>query len=479
MPDMRLTPCATPWFVDRTQKTSPRAQEHLSCNRTKSPVSPSRPKPPGGAAYNPRVDRLLVTGGRRLQGAVEIGGAKNSALKLMAAALLAPGRSVIRNVPDIADCRTMAEVLERLGAGVERSDHQVVIDASGSLGIETPYELVRRMRASILVLGPLLARTGRSRVAMPGGCNIGRRKIDLHVRGLERMGAQFSYDHGYLVAETQGPLRGSMISLDFPSVGATENLLMAAVAARGTTVIENAAREPELQDLADFLTSMGARIDGIGTPTVEIEGVDSFTPTEHTVIPDRIEAGTFAVAACVTGGEVLLRGARSDHLELPFSKLDEAGARISIEPEGIRVAVDGRTHAVDLVTLPYPGFPTDLQPPIMAMLATAEGTSILTENVFESRFMFVDELNRMGADIRTEGHHAVVRGVPRLFSAPVRALDLRAGAALVIGALAAEGVTEISDVGHVDRGYEDIDGKLSALGAELSRQPALSAAISP
>ena len=424
------------------------------------------------------MDRLLVTGGNRLSGTVEIGGAKNSALKLMAAALLAEGRTVIRNVPDIADCRTMAEVLERLGAGVERHDHEVAIDASGELGIETPYELVRRMRASILVLGPLLARSGRSRVAMPGGCNIGRRKIDLHVRGLERMGATFSYDHGYLVAETRGPLRGAVISLDFPSVGATENLLMAAVAAKGTTVIENAAREPEIQDLADFLTSMGARIDGIGTPTVEVEGVDGFKPTDHVVIPDRIEAGTFAVAACVTGGDVLLRGARADHLDLPLAKLGEAGARVAIEEDGVRVSMGERAVAADLVTLPYPGFPTDLQPPIMAMLATADGTSILTENVFESRFMFVDELNRMGADIRTEGHHAVVRGVPRLSSAPVRALDLRAGAALVVAALAAEGVTEITDVGHVDRGYEDIETKLAALGAELSRQPALSPALS-
>ena len=404
---------------------------------------------------------------------MDIGGAKNSALKLMAAALLTEGRTVIRNVPDIADCRTMAEVLERLGAGVERRDHELAIDASGPLGMETPYELVRRMRASILVLGPLLARHGRSRVAMPGGCNIGRRKIDLHVRGLERMGAEFSYDHGYLVATTNGPLQGAVVSLDFPSVGATENLLMAAVAARGTTVIENAAREPELQDLADFLTAMGARIHGIGTPTVEVEGVDSFTPTEHTVIPDRIEAGTFAVAACITGGDVLLRGARADHLDLPFAKLAEAGASISIEEGGIRVRMEQRFRAVDLVTLPYPGFPTDLQPPIMAMLATAEGTSILTENVFESRFMFVDELNRMGADIRTEGHHAVVRGVRRLSSAPVRALDLRAGAALIVAALGAEGVTEITDVGHVDRGYEDVDGKLASLGAELSRQPAM------
>jgi UDP-N-acetylglucosamine 1-carboxyvinyltransferase len=431
-----------------------------------------------GSAYNPPVmDRLVVKGGARLAGAVAVGGAKNSALKVMAASLLAEGRTTIRNVPDIADCRTMTDVLEQLGAAVVRRDHEVEIDASGSLGMETPYELVRRMRASILVLGPLLARGGRARVAMPGGCNIGRRKIDLHIRGLQRMGVEFSYDHGYLVGEVPEKLRGAVVSLDFPSVGATENLLMAAVAARGTTVIENAAREPEIQDLAAFLSSMGARIEGAGTPTIEIQGVEGFEAVAHTVVPDRIEAGTFAIAAAVTGGDVLLQGARADHLDLVLAKLEEAGARVAPEDEGVRVAMDGRPRAVDLVTLPYPGFPTDLQPPIMALLASAEGTSIVTENVFESRFMFVDELNRMGADIRTEGHHAVIRGVDRLEGAPVRALDLRAGAALILAALAADGVTEIADVGHVDRGYEDIDAKLTSLGAEVSRQPSLSPAL--
>jgi UDP-N-acetylglucosamine 1-carboxyvinyltransferase len=420
------------------------------------------------------MDRLIVTGGGRLNGVVPVGGAKNSALKVMAASLLAEGRSRILNVPDISDCRTMAEVLERLGAGVVQEDHSVEIDATGLLQPETPYELVRRMRASILVLGPLLARAGRARVAMPGGCNIGRRKIDLHIRGLQRMGAEFTYDHGYLVGEAAGGLDGAVVSLDFPSVGATENVLMAAVGARGTTVIENAAREPEIQDLAHFLVAMGARIDGVGTPTIEIEGTDRFTPVTHSVIPDRIEAATFAVAACVTGGDVLLSGARADHLDLVLAKLEETGARISLEEEGVRVSMAERPRAVDLVTLPYPGFPTDLQPPIMALLAAGEGTSIITENVFESRFMFVDELNRMGADIRTEGHHAVVRGVERLEGAPVRALDLRAGAALILAALGADGVTEIADVGHVDRGYEDIDAKLTALGAEVTRQPSLS-----
>jgi UDP-N-acetylglucosamine 1-carboxyvinyltransferase len=423
------------------------------------------------------VDRLIVTGGPRLAGEITVGGAKNSALKTMAASLLAEGRTRILNVPDISDCRTMADVLDRLGAGVARRDHGIEIDASGPLGHETPYELVRRMRASILVLGPLLARRGRARVAMPGGCNIGRRKIDLHIRGLQRMGAEFSYDHGYLVGDVANGLRGAVISLDFPSVGATENLLMAAVAARGTTVIENAAREPEIQDLANFLVAMGARIEGAGTPTIEVVGTDRFDAVTHTVIPDRIEAGTFAIAVGVSGGEVLLRGARADHLDLVLAKLDEIGARVSPEEEGVRVSREGRARAVDLVTLPYPGFPTDLQPPIMALLASAEGTSIITENVFESRFMFVDELNRMGADIRTEGHHAVVRGVNKLEGAPVRALDLRAGAALILAALGADGVTEIADIGHVDRGYEDIDAKLTALGAEVSRQPSLSPAL--
>lgn len=423
------------------------------------------------------MDRLLVTGGTRLSGSVRIAGAKNSALKLLAASLLASGRSAIHNVPRIQDCLTMSEVLEHLGAEVRWYDDTVEVDATDVRSVEAPYELVSRMRASILVLGPLLARFGRARVAMPGGCNIGSRKIDLHIRGLERMGATFVSAHGFLEAAASG-LRGAVISLDFPSVGATENVMMAAVSARGTTVIENAAREPELVDLADFLIGMGARIDGVGTPTIEIEGTDGFTPVEHTVIPDRIEAGTFAIAACATGGRVVLEGARGDHLDLVLAKLAELGADVIVTEGGIAVGLDGRARAVDFVTLPYPGFPTDLQPQMMALLSTADGTSIVTENVFESRFMFVDELNRMGADIRTEGHHAVIRGVPRLSSAPVRALDIRAGAAMVIAALAADGVTEIEDMYHVDRGYQDLEAKLTALGARVRRErertPALS-----
>jgi UDP-N-acetylglucosamine 1-carboxyvinyltransferase len=415
------------------------------------------------------MDRLLVTGGTALEGTVPISGAKNSALKLLAASLLADGRTTIHNVPRIQDCTTMVEVLEHLGAGVTWDDGTVAIDTARVEPLETPYDLVSQMRASILVLGPLLARFGHARVAMPGGCNIGSRKIDLHIKGLERMGAEFSSSHGYLEGKVSD-LRGAVISLDFPSVGATENVMMAGVAARGTTVIENAAREPELSDLADFLMAMGARIDGVGTPTIEIEGVDAFAPIEHTVIPDRIEAGTFAIAACATGGSVTLGGARGDHMDLVFSKLTDAGARIATTPEGVAVSMPERALAVDLVTLPYPGFPTDLQPQMMALLATADGTSIVTENVFESRFMFVDELNRMGADIRTEGHHAVIRGVDWLSAAPVRALDIRAGAAMVIAALSADGETEITDLSHLDRGYERFEDKLLALGADVRRE---------
>jgi len=423
------------------------------------------------------VDRLVVTGGRRLSGSVRIAGAKNSALKLMAASLLAPGRTTLRNVPRIQDCLTMAEALEHLGESVVWDGDSLSIDATEVRSVEAPYELVSRMRASILVLGPLLARCGRARVAMPGGCNIGSRKIDLHLKGLQKMGATFEQRHGFLEGRADA-LHGAVVSLDFPSVGATENVLMAAVAARGTTVIENAAREPELTDLAHLLTEMGARIDGVGTPTIEIEGTGDLRAVDHTTIPDRIEAGTFAIAACATRGTILLEGARADHLDLVLDKLDEVGAHIDVRDDGVVVAMQARPAAVDLVTLPYPGFPTDLQPQIMAMLAAADGTSILTENVFESRFMFVDELNRMGADIRTEGHHAVIRGVAWLSSAPVRALDIRAGAAMVIAALSADGVTEIQDMYHVDRGYQDFEAKLTALGAEVHRERQLSPVLS-
>jgi UDP-N-acetylglucosamine 1-carboxyvinyltransferase len=420
------------------------------------------------------VDRLIVTGGRPLSGSVRINGAKNSALKLMAAALLTEGRTVVDDVPRITDCVTMAKVLEHLGAEVRwtEGDPTVELDTSTVSHTDVRYELVSQMRASIAVLGPLLARYGRATVAMPGGCNIGVRKIDLHLKGLERMGASFTVEHGYLEAEAQS-LSGAVVSLDYPSVGATENVLMAAVLARGTTVVENAAREPDIQDLAHMLIEMGASVEGAGTTVIEVQGVDELRPVRHRVIPDRIEAGTFAIAACATRGDVVLENARADHMDLALSKLSDAGAIIDIVPNGIRVRMPERPVAADFVTLPYPGFPTDLQPQMMALLATADGTSIATENVFEGRFMFVDELNRMGADIRTEGHHAVIRGVDRLEAAPVRALDIRAGAAMVIAALSAEGTTEIADMYYVDRGYEDLEVRLGSLGAEVHREPSL------
>jgi UDP-N-acetylglucosamine 1-carboxyvinyltransferase len=418
------------------------------------------------------MDRLFVTGGARLAGSVRIAGAKNSALKLMAASLLVPGRSVLHNVPRIQDCVTMGEVLEHLGAHVMWAGSSVTVDATELSSVEAPYELVRRMRASIVVLGPLLARTGEARVAMPGGDNIGSRPIDLHLDGLRRMGAEIDSEHGFLVARSMD-LIGSSITLDYPSVGATENLLMAAAGADGLTVIDNAAREPEIADLAAFLVSMGAEIRGAGSATLEIRGARRLHPAQHTAIPDRIEAGTWAAAAVATRGDVLLRNARSDHLELFLEKLGEGGAEISVSDDGLRIRQPERARAVDFVTLPYPGLATDVQPILLAMLSTANGTSIATENVFEGRFTYVDELRRMGADIRTEGHHAVIRGRERLSAAPVRALDIRAGAAMAIAALAADGVTEIADIHHVDRGYEEFEAKLESLGAEVRRDPEL------
>lgn len=420
----------------------------------------------------PLMDRLFVTGGVRLAGTVGISGAKNSALKLMAASLLAPGRSVLRNIPRIQDCYTMGEVLEYLGARVAWEEGGVVVDATHLSSVEAPYELVRRMRASIAVLGPLLARIGEARVAMPGGDNIGSRPIDLHLDGLRRMGAHIDAEHGFLVARAAG-LTGASITLDYPSVGATENLMMAAVAAEGASVIDNAAREPEIVDLAAFLAAMGAGIQGAGSATIRVEGIQGLRPAEHTAIPDRIEAGTWAAATVATRGDVVLDGARSDHLELFLEKLAEGGAEIRMADEGLRVRQPERTRAADFVTLPYPGLATDFQPILLAMLATANGTSIATENVFEGRFTYVDELRRMGADIRTEGHHAVIRGVEQLSAAPVRAMDIRAGAAMVIAALTADGVSEIADIDHVDRGYEDFEAKLTGLGAEVRRDPEL------
>ncbi len=414
------------------------------------------------------MERFLITGGTPLHGTVAGGGAKNSALKIMAATLLAPGTYRLERVPRIADVETMRKVLGRLGAHAGFDGDACTITVPDALATEAPYDLVRAMRASIIVLGPLLARTGGARVAMPGGCNIGSRKIDLHLRGLERMGAEISFDHGYLDARCDG-LRAAQISLDFPSVGATENLLMAASLAKGTTLVENAAREPEIQDLARFLIAMGAQIAGAGTPTIEITGVAELHPADHRVIGDRIEAGTFLLAGAATRGDVTVTDVDPNGLDLVLAKLSDAGVTVDAGMSSIRVTAAERPQPVDFVTLPYPGFPTDLQPQMMVMLATADGTSIATENVFESRFMFVDELIRMGADIRTEGHHAVIRGRPGLQAAQVHAPDIRAGAALVIAGLAAAGESDVTGVGYIDRGYEGFEWKLAGLGAQIRR----------
>ncbi|MDP9224472.1 MAG: UDP-N-acetylglucosamine 1-carboxyvinyltransferase [Actinomycetota bacterium] len=408
----------------------------------------------------------VVNGPSSMSGEVEISGAKNSALKIMAASLMVPGEVNLRRIPNITDVWLMAEVIERLGAKVVFDQDRLTIDASGELAEETSYELVTKMRASIQVLGPLLARRGRARVALPGGDAIGSRPVDLHLQGLEKMGAKFTVEHGYIEGVAD-KLTGTRILLEFPSVGATENLLMGAVTAEGTTVIDNAAREPEIQDLASFLNACGARVTGAGTPTVGIEGVEELIPVSHEIIPDRIEAGTYAIAAAATCGDVGLANLRPSDLELVLQKLQDAGAEVERKLDRVRIMMSRRPQALDLVTLPYPGFPTDLQPAIMVLLAQAQGSSILTENVFEARFLFVDELNRMGSQIRVEGHHAVIRGVERLSGAPVQSPDIRAGAALVLGGLCAEGRTEVHDRGHIERGYEDFVSKLTALGADI------------
>jgi UDP-N-acetylglucosamine 1-carboxyvinyltransferase len=414
---------------------------------------------------------MTVAGGARLRGEVVIPGAKNSVLKLMAAALLAPGTTTLWDVPDIVDVAIMAELLRRLGCTVHQdtASRSVAIDVPEEPGHRADYELVRAMRASISVLGPLLARVGRVDVALPGGDAIGSRGLDLHVDGLDALGATVHVDHGYLVAEAPSGLHGADVPLAFPSVGATENLLMASVLARGTTVLDNAAREPEIGDLATMLVGMGARIAGIGGSRLEVQGVSRLRPVEHRVVPDRIVAGTWAFAAATTGGEVLLRGAQGDHLRLVFDKLRLAGTEIVPDAAGIRVTGPSRPHAVEVATLPYPGFPTDLQPFLVTLCAVAHGSAIITENLFESRFRFVHEIARLGADVRVDGHHVLVRGRQRLSGAPVEASDIRAGAALAVAGLVADGVTHVDGVEHVDRGYERFVDTLVELGADVER----------
>ncbi len=415
------------------------------------------------------MDRFLVSGGARLEGEVSVGGAKNSVLKLMAASLLAEGTTVLTNVPDILDVTIMGEVLRRLGCEVVRGPATVSITVPAVPGSETDYELVRRIRASIAVLGPLVARCGQARVALPGGDAIGSRGLDMHVAGLVKLGASITSEHGHLVA-TAPRLTGASVWLDFPSVGATENLLMAAALAKGTTVIDNAAREPEIVDLCSMLQQMGAQIGGVGSSTLEVEGVEHLQPVEHETVSDRIVAGTWAVAAVMTRGDVTVLGGRPEHLEMPLDKLVRSGASVVPVDGGFRVTMDRRPTAVDVVTLPYPGFATDFQPLFLGLNTVAEGTAMITENVFESRWMFVNELVRLGADVRTDGHHAVVRGRELLSGAPVTAHDIRAGAGLVLAGLVADGVTEVGEVSHVDRGYEGFADKLVSLGADVRRE---------
>ena len=415
-------------------------------------------------------DRFRITGGCRLQGEVTVTGAKNSVLKLMAASLLAVGTTTIRNVPDIADVDIMADLLTRLGCTVKHDGSVVTIDVPTAPLHRADYDLVRKMRASINVLGPLVARLGKAEVALPGGDAIGSRGLDFHIKGLESLGAKARVEHGYVIAEAPNGLTGTAIELDFPSVGATENLMTAAVLAKGVTTIDNAAREPDLVDLGQFLIGMGAQIQGLGSPTITITGVKELKPTDHSTITDRIIAGTWAFAAAMTQGDITIHGGRSDHMEVMLEKLTHAGAIVTSTQDGIRVQMNQRPRAIDVATLPYPGFATDLLPFIIGMNAIADGHSIVTENVFESRFMFVNELMRLGAQITVDGHHASIDGIPQLSGAPVEATDIRAGAGLVLAALVSDGETTVDGAFHIDRGYPNFAEQLVALGAKVVRE---------
>ena len=418
------------------------------------------------------MDVIRVMGGRPISGEVTVEGAKNSALKLMAASIMAPGVTTLQNVPNIADVHVMGKVLKRLGATIDvASVHELVIDTSNVSKWETPYDLVAQMRASTAVLGPLIARFGRAVVAMPGGCNIGARKIDMHILGLEALGVHFEIDHGNIHASTPDGLHGAEVALEFASVGATENLMMASVVADGTTVIDNAAREPEIVDLANMLNEMGAQVRGAGSPRIEVEGVDmgSLHPVEHRVIGDRIEAGTFLAAGAICGGPVTVRGFDPEHLGLVLKKMEAMDISIERGDDWCTARRDVPIRSVDIQTLPYPGFPTDMQAQTFSLLGLGDGTAIVTENIFENRFMFASELVRMGAQVTIEGHHAIVRGVPHYSGAEVRSTDLRGGAALVIAGLEADGYTTVSNIHHIDRGYERFVEKLQGLGADVSR----------
>ncbi|MBC9784509.1 UDP-N-acetylglucosamine 1-carboxyvinyltransferase [Heliobacterium chlorum] len=412
--------------------------------------------------------KIVVNGGIPLVGNIRVGNAKNAVLPILIATLLADGESIIADVPRLADVDTTCAVLQHMGCEVARVENNIVVRCGKLISHEAPYEFVRRMRASFLVMGPLLARLGRAKISLPGGCAIGTRPINLHLKGLEAMGAKVRMEHGHVEARCRR-LQGAQIYLDFPSVGATENLMMAAALADGQTVIENAAEEPEIIDLANYLNAVGAKIKGAGTRVIKIEGVKQLNGASYTPIPDRIEAGSYMVAAAATGGDLMVDNVIIDHVKPVIAKLKEMGVTVQEMETSLRVKAEQPLRAVDIKTLPYPGFPTDMQAQMMALLAVSEGTSVVTETVFENRFMHVDELKRMGAQIKVESRTAVVQGVSKLYGAPVKATDLRAGAALVIAALSAEMSTEISCVHHIDRGYDDIVGKLRAVGARIDR----------
>jgi UDP-N-acetylglucosamine 1-carboxyvinyltransferase len=416
------------------------------------------------------MSKLVVEGGARLQGTVGVMGAKNAVLKEMVSALLAPGRHRLTNVPDILDVSLMCEVLEHIGCRVEQGDHELWLVVPDQLLPEAPIELVRRMRASIVVLGPLLARCSEARVALPGGDDLGARPIDMHLNGLEAMGVDFDLVHGELVGRVDGRLKGTEVELPFPSVGATENLLFAGVLAEGDTVIVNAAREPEIEDLITQLTEMGADIRGGGTSLVTVHGVEKLAPAEHQVVPDRLEAGTYAAAAAITAGDITVTGCVPEHLRMELRKLSEAGCEVEQGNGWLRVKGPERPTSVDFATLPFPGFHTDMHPQMVAVLAIATGTSVITENLYDARFRYVGELARMGADITTEAQHALIRGVEKLSGCPVLAPDIRAGAALVLAGMRAEGTTEVGDASHIDRGYEGFPERLRALGARIERE---------
>lgn len=410
-----------------------------------------------------------MTGGNTICGEVTISGAKNAVLPIIVGTLLADDISVIRDVPDLSDVATISEVLEMLGAKVTYQDHVMTVDSRNVDKYEAPYDYVQKMRASVLIMGPLLAKLGRARISMPGGCAIGTRPIDLHIKGLEALGVEIDRNHGDMDATVEGKLKGSRIYLDFPSVGATEHIILAAALAEGTTVIENAAEEPEIVDLANFLNSMGASVRGAGTKVIKIDGVEKLRGADYTIIPDRIEAGSYLIAAAITGGNLLLKNVIIDHIKPLMAKLEECGMEIYEEENNLRIIGHQPIKAVDVKTLPYPGFPTDMQAQFMALMTVAEGTSIFTETVFENRFMHADELRRMGANIKTDGRSAVVEGVSRLTGCKVKASDLRAGAALIIAALVAEGDTEITELHHIDRGYENLIAKFQSIGAKIQR----------